>query len=111
MRSTKAAASPRPESIGIWRLSAAIIAAILCFCCASSPAGAPRAIPAEIVDWQEKSTVGVDRIFVVKVAYRDASGAICTTTVEMDQWTWSRVRDGAPCIVPYGRRYTVSVCP
>ena len=95
-----------------WHLGAAIFtAAVIGFACATPQTGRPRAIPAEIVDWQEKSTVGVDRIYVVKVAYRDASGAICTTTVEMDQRTWSRVRDGSPCIVPFGRRYTVSTCP
>jgi hypothetical protein len=79
--------------------------------CATSPSGRPRSIPVEIVEWQEKDTIGVNRVFVVKVAYRDASGAVCTTIVEMDQVTWSRVRDSSPCIVPYGHRYTVSACP
>jgi len=68
-------------------------------------------IPVEIVEWREKDTIGVNRVFIVKVAYRDANGAVCTTTVEMDQLTWSLVRDGSPCIVPYGHRYTVSACP
>lgn len=79
--------------------------------CATSPAGRPRSIPAEIIEWRETDSIGVNRVFLVKVAYRDASGAVCTTTVEMDQLTWSRVRDGSPCIVPYGHRYTVSACP
>ena len=105
-------ASHRGQRIRTWCFGVAIAAAaILGFGCASSQTGRPRAIPAEIVDWQEKTTFGVDRIYLVKVAYRDASGAVCTTTVEMDQLTWSRVRDGSPCIVPYGRRYTVSTCP
>jgi hypothetical protein len=99
-----------------WRsagsLSAAFLAAVIFgSACASSQAGRPSSIPAEIVEWHEKGTIGVDRIYVVKVAYRDASGATCTTIVEMDQMTWSLVRDGSPCIVPYGRRYTVSSCP
>ena len=99
-----------------WRtagiLSAAVLATVIFgSACASSPAGRPSSIPAEIVEWHEKGTIGVDRIYVVKVAYRDASGATCTTIVEMDQMTWSLVRDGSPCIVPYGRRYTVSSCP
>ena len=98
------------------RLSAAFVAAaVFGSACASSPAGSqpkrPSSIPAEIVEWHEKGTIGVDRIYVVKVAYRDAHGATCTTVVEMDHMTWSLVRDGSPCIVPYGRRYTVSACP
>ena len=88
-----------------------ISAAILLAGCASSSTSRPFSIPAEIVDWQEKDTFGTSRVFLVKVAYRDAKGAVCTTTVEMDQWTFSRVRDSSPCIVPYGRRYTVSTCP
>jgi len=112
VRSARAKTSHRGQRIRTWFFGAAIAAAaILCFACATSQTGRPRAIPAEIVDWQEKTTFGVNRIYVVRVAYRDASGAICTTTVEMDQLTWSRVRDGFPCIVPYGPRYTVSTCP
>ena len=112
VRSAMATTSHESQRVKAWRFGASIVAAaLLSYGCATSQPGRPRAIPAEIVDWQEKMTFGADRIFVVKVAYRDASGAICTTTVEMDQLTWSRVRDGSPCIVPYGRRYTVSACP
>jgi hypothetical protein len=88
-----------------------IAVTILGLGCASSNTGRHLSVPAEIVDWQETETIGTTRVFLVKVAYRDAKGAVCTTTVEMDQWTFSRVRDGSPCIVPYGRRYTVSTCP
>ena len=95
----------------IGSLAVLVVAAVMLGAsCASSPSRA-GVLPAEIVDWQEKDSLGVARIFVVKIAYRDASGAVCTTTVEMDQATWSQVRNGSPCIVPYGRRYTVAACP
>ena len=107
-----AATSRRNQQIRTRRFGAVIAAIVIIgFGCATSQTGRPRAIPAEIVDWQEKTTFGVERIFVVKVAYRDARGAVCTTTIEMDQQMWSKVRGGSPCIVPYGRRYTVSTCP
>jgi len=80
-------------------------------CATSSTGRGRRAIPVEIVEWREKDTIGVNRVFIVKVSYHDANGAVCMTTVEMDQLTWSLVRDGSPCIVPYGHRYTVSACP
>jgi hypothetical protein len=108
----KTAESPKHWRRSVNGLSAAVAAlAMVALGCATSQTGRRPSIPAEIVEWQERPTVGIDRIYEVKVAYRDANGAVVTTTVEMDQMTLSRVRDGSPCIVPYGRRYTVSTCP
>jgi hypothetical protein len=88
-----------------------ITAALLSSSCATTHPSRPRSIPAEIVSWSEKRTFGIDRIYVVQVAYRSPSGALCTTSVEIDQLTWAQLRRGAPCIVPYLGRYTVAACP
>ena len=81
------------------------------FSSCSSLSNRQSAVPVEIVDWREKSTHGVDRVYLVTVAFRDKTGALCTTTVELDDVSWARIRRNAPCIVPYLGRYTVSACP
>jgi hypothetical protein len=88
-----------------------VTAALLSSACATTHPTRPRSIPAEIVNWSEKRTFGVDRIYVLQIAYRNASGALCTTSVEVDQLTWAQLRQSAPCIVPYRGRYTVAACP
>lgn len=69
------------------------------------------AIPAELVEWHERRTLGPDRSYVVTVEYRDKSGALCTTTADIDELTWMQVRRSMPCVVPYRGSYTVSACP
>ena len=95
---------------GLYLIASSIAAALICSTCTSLSTRSPS-IPAEIVEWQEKPTVGVDRVFVVKIAYRDAGGALCKTSVEVDQGTLALMRRSSPCIIPFRGRYTVSACP
>jgi hypothetical protein len=77
----------------------------------SSLSNRSKAYHVELVEWKEKPTFGPNRFYLVTVAYRDTTGALCTTTLELDDVSWARVRNGTPCIVPYLGRYTLSACP
>ncbi len=68
-------------------------------------------IPAEIVDSREARTLGGDSQYYLTLNYRDRKGASCTTTVEVDQITWMRLKTKyEPCLVPYRDHYVVSAC-
>ena len=79
--------------------------------CASRQALRSEGFRAEIVDSREARTLTGDRQYYVTLAYRDSAGASCTTTVQIDQITWMRLRTSyEPCILPYGDHYVVSTC-
>src|SRR5215471_13092935 len=108
MLAWKQIAAGRPWGRVSRLVAVALVLTIVASGCASRSAGQRISIPAEVVEWEEKTTYGVDRVFMVKIAYRDLRGALCMTTVELDQSTWTRVRRDGPCLVPYRRGYTVA---
>ena len=79
--------------------------------CASTRSAQAQEVRAEIVDSREGRTVSGDRLFYLTLAYRDHDGASVTTTLEVDQLTWMRLKsDSEPCIVPYRSGYAVATC-
>lgn len=108
---------PSPSGVGAKFFRAALLAssaaalALGIGACASARYARGDGIHAEIVDSKEGRTLTGDRLFYVTLAYRDGSGASCTTTVQVDQLTWMRLKSAdEPCIVPDHEGYRVATC-